>query len=135
MIQEFVDRFMDGKPKLREKFAEAHPSYDSIVEEVVRLLHVKFDDHSPCPTRITLVNYGGWQGSLIYVIGDSSCLASRHWYVMVEYGSCTVCDTLDGIKGYVDDEPNEQQIEAYMTVALHIVQGIKKMGRMDYQED
>ena len=46
----------------------------------------------------------------------------------VGYGSCSGCDTLEGIRHYNDDKPTEEQVRDYMTLALHIVQGMKRMG-------
>jgi hypothetical protein len=43
----------------------------------------------------------------------------------VGYGSCSGCDTLQGISDYSHAAPNEKQIDDYMTLALHIVQGFK----------
>ena len=51
----------------------------------------------------------------------------EYWYVKVGYGSCSGCDTLEGIRDYPDEPPTKEQIDAYMTLALHIVQGFKSM--------
>jgi len=43
------------------------------------------------------------------------------------YGSCSGCDTLQAIQGYSDESPSDEQVKDYMELALHIVQGLKKM--------
>ncbi len=53
---------------------------------------------------------------------------SDFWYVVVGYGSCSGCDTLEAIRSYEDTPPSVEQINDYMGLALNIVQGIKKMG-------
>lgn len=130
MIQEFVSRFMspEGQAALRSTFA-AHPSsYDDIVKAVVSV--VTNDDYEAIdPERIHCIDDGDYQGTLLFVIAAKGYQPSDYWYVKVGYGSCSGCDTLEGIKNHRDDEPaTEEQIGEYMTLALHIVQGLKKMG-------
>jgi hypothetical protein len=48
--------------------------------------------------------------------------------VRINYGSCTACDTLLSISGYSNEPPNNKQISEYMTLALHVVQGLREMG-------
>lgn len=128
MIPEFVDRFESGKEGLRAVFSAAHPSnYSQIVEEVVRILNPDGSYYEPDPTRIDLVDHGDYQGTLLFVIPEFGYQPSGYWYVKMSYGSCSGCDTLMRIRGYSDEPPTEQQIDDYMTLALHIVQRIKKM--------
>lgn len=37
------------------------------------------------------------------------------------------CDTLMAISGYSDELPNEEQVKDYMTLALHLVQKLKRL--------
>lgn len=46
----------------------------------------------------------------------------------VGYGSCSGCDTLEAIRDYSSEKPTPEQVKDYMALALHIVQGLKKMG-------
>lgn len=129
MIQTFVDRFMEAKPRLEGVFAAKHPeSYKSIIEAVVT--HIRGEDGygEPDPKRIHQIDDGDYQGTLVFVIAAGGYQPSDYWYVKVGYGSCSGCDTLQGICGYSDDLPTPDQISQYMTLALHIVQGLKKMG-------
>lgn len=128
MIQEFVDKFMERKADLRVIFAKEHPAdYKAIVEAVVTLLHDENAYVSPDPERIVEIDHGDYQGTLVYIIGASGYQPSEYWAVQVYYGSCSGCDTLQAIHQYSDDPPNEKQIDDYMTLALHIVQGIKSI--------
>lgn len=128
MISEFVERFMSHKATLREKFA-THPSnYEGIVKAVVEVIADPDEYDTPDPARITKIDHGGYQGTLVYVIGATGYQPSDYWYVKVSYGSCSGCDTLEAIRGYSDEPPTEEQKEEYLTLALHIVQGLKKMG-------
>lgn len=130
MIPEFVELFMARAAKLESMFAEKHPeNYRAIVEAVVTVLAEGNDNYSvPDPKRIHEIDDGNYQGTLVYVIGAAGYQPSDYWYVKVGYGSCSGCDTLLSIRGYGDDKPTAAQVRGYMTLALHVVQGMKRMG-------
>lgn len=131
MIQKFVDRFMQKKPELVEFFSAKHPEdYQEIVKKVVEVLADEGSFSGPDPERITVIDHGHYQGTLLFVIAEKGYQPDDYWYVMVSYGSCSGCDTLQAIRGY-NDQPDEQQVNNYMTLALHIVQRLKKMENDD----
>lgn len=128
MIKEFFDSFIKNKDELVMLFAENHPSdYKELVTNVLRVVHPDVDNgisldevHEICPK--------GHPGGLLYIFhSHHECESRRYWYVKVDYGSCSACDTLLAIKGESYDTPLFSQIEQYMTLALHVVQGIKEM--------
>lgn len=130
MIQEFVQRFDANRDTLWAKFAEKHPdSYDEIVKAVVEVVSGDVSVGGPDPERIHVINDGDYQGTLVYVIGAKGYQPYDYWYVKVGYGSCSGCDTLQAICDYRWGEtPTAEQANDYLTLALHIVQGLKKMG-------
>src|ERR1035437_5834 len=127
MIQKFVDRFIAAEADVRDCFASNAPSsYEGIVEVVVDAIF-DADDGSPHPKRIHTINDGDYQGTLLFVIGAIGYQPSDYWFVKVGYGSCSVCDTLQAIRGYSGDPLTPGQIDDYWTLALHIVQGLTAM--------
>lgn len=131
MIQTFVDRFMAAKPALAAKFAAAHPEdYTAIVRAVIEVVAAgeEWDWNAPDPERIHLIDDGDYQGTLVFVIGAKGYQPSTYWYVKVGYGSCSGCDTLESIRNYDSGAPSDSQVSEYMTLALHVVQGLKQMG-------
>jgi len=136
MITEFVTRFDEARSELREFFAAKHPAcYGDIVKKVISVITEKDEYDSPDPERITAIEYGDYQGTILYVIAAHGYQPDNFWYVKVDYGSCCVCDTLQGLQ-YDDGDgevPTEKSVEGYMSLALHIVQGLKKLG--DSSED
>lgn len=135
MIQIFVDRFMESKPKLEAAFLAARPeSYKDLVKAVVGALATDDELYSwenPDPDRIHQIDDGDYQGTLVFVIAAQGYQPSTYWYVKVDYGSCSGCDTLASVRecsDYDSETPNQNEIDGYMTLALHIVQGLKKMG-------
>lgn len=131
MIDKFVKRFLKRKEELEDYFSNSHPSdYKDIVKQVISILNTDDYDEPPDPERIHEIDDGDYQGTLLYVIAAAGYQPSDYWYVKVSYGSCSGCDSLKRINELsdLDKKPTKQQTEDYMTLALHIVQGLKIMG-------
>lgn len=132
MIREFVDAWDSRKQEVREKFELKHPdSYEDVVRTVVGILGDSEAYGSPDPERITSIDHGHYQGTLLFVIGANGYQPDDYWYVKVNYGSCSGCDTLQAIYDYSSDPPTDKQVDEYMTLALHIVQGLKSMNERE----
>ena len=137
MIEEFTKRWFERNHLVREQFEKEIPnSYKDIVKAVVTMLHDEDKYESIDPERIHEIDDGDYQGTLLYVIGDTSYQPDTYWYVKVGYGSCSGCDTLEAITsgewGLETEEEKQawkkEAVDQLMTLALHIVQGLKKMG-------
>lgn len=131
MIKEFVTKWDKNKGKIRKQFEKNHPTgYDDIVKAVVSILEEEYE--GPDSSKIHEINDGDWQGTLLYVIPEKTYQPSTYWYVKISYGSCSVCDAFQGIRensNYDDTvKPESEQVDGYMTLALHILQGLKKMN-------
>ena len=132
MIKKFIDRFIEKKADLQAAFSASHPEdYQAVVKAVVSVLNNPDDYESIDPERIHKIDDGDYQGTLVFGIACTGYQPTSYWYVKVSYGSCGACDTLEAIRGYGDDKPTAEQVRNYMTLALHIVQGLKKMGDDD----
>lgn len=124
MIAAFVKIFEEKKHELREMFeAELPKSYCDIVRTVVELLCIDFG--SPDPNNIHIIDDGDYQGTLLFIIPEEIYQPVRYWAVKVSYGSCSVCDTMEAILDNRHDP--KQQVDACMTLALHIVQGLQEI--------
>lgn len=131
MIKEFIKRWEEKKESLAAWLRDNHPEdYEALVIKVVEtiLSDEASREGSPDPGRVHAINPEDYQGTLVFVIGESGNFPHEYWYVRVCYGSCSGCDTLEGIKKYGKGKPSEQQVKDYMTLALHIVQGLRRMG-------
>lgn len=78
--------------------------------------------------RVHEIDDCDFRGTLIYVIGEEGDEPWDYWYTKVQYGSCAECDTIQGIRGYRDSRPTKRQVADYMTLALHMVEAMHKMG-------
>ena len=129
MIPEFIKRYTESKDNLALKISIAPPdNYLDLVKLVIGAITSK-DEYfgKPDPARIHQIDDGDYQGTLVFVIGAEGCQPSDYWYLKLMYGSCSGCDTLKKVRDNGTEPVTSQQVEDYMTLALHIVQGIKKM--------
>ena len=133
MDMQIVKAWEANKQAVKSVFEEKHPkNYKDVISAVVKMLHDSSDEcYKPDPKRIHEIDDGDYQGTLVYVIGSTGYQPYEYWYVKVGYGSCSGCDTLQAICGYEDGKPTEEQVKDYMTLALHIIQGMRKMGDSD----
>lgn len=132
MIQEVVDVFMNNKDELRAKWVKKHPeSYTDIVRQLFNLIGENSPTYVvPVTEKMVVVGGGEYQGAMAFVI--PTCPTGEFYVTKIDYGSCSACDTFAEIRyrnGYCDDEgmdiPNEQQLNDYMTLALHLAQATK----------
>ncbi len=134
---------MAKQHELRKAYEEKHPdSYLKIVEDVADIIFpdasYAFDEDKV--TEFPVIVDG--EGENVYVILDRAWDTYRAcdtygyglYIVAVGYGSCSVCDALERIANFsqhIRAKPTKGQTEAYMTLALHIVQAIKLMDTKD----
>lgn len=72
--------------------------------------------------KITEINDGDYQGTLIYVIPFNTYQPSECEYLMtyVNYGSCSGCDTLLAIQSYGENKLTDSQIKDFMSLCKDI---------------
>lgn len=128
MIKEIVKKWEENKNELKDWLSKNHPeAYKDLVEKVIEIITKDEDYDFPNKHIIHEIDDGDYQGTLLYLIPSYGYQPNEYFYVKVSYGSCSGCDTLKDIRGYSENHPSEQQINDYMTLALHIVQGLKKI--------
>lgn len=137
MLQGLVDSFMARKPELLAKF-DTHLGYSDILKRMIEVIGEGVDDYdAPDPERITVINDGDYQGTILFVIGAKGYQPYKYYYTKVSYGSCSGCDTLQAVNedfSFYEDTPEEEKVEkkagladAYWTLALHMLQGMKEI--------
>ena len=136
MITELVKQWEENKHKLEEYFKttkqEEYSSYGAILKKVFEICLPKaFDGSCWDLDKMTVIDDGDYQGTRIFIIPTDTYQPSVEDYVVTNtyYGSCSGCDTLLAISGGCDyDLPSEEQVKEYMTLALHLVQKLKRLG-------
>ena len=138
MIKSFIKSWEKNKDKL-EEYIKTHKQqeYDSYKFLVKLIFEIVINpDINVCgdgifdTDEIDVLDHGDYQGTLIFILHRNTyqpCV-DEYVYTYVEYGSCSGCDTLQSIHRYDEDEPDENQVEDYMTLCLHLVQHCKPMG-------
>lgn len=133
MIKEIIERWEKNKHKLEIYFKETSQSEYSVYEKIVKkLFELVINDAKTSynTDQITLIDDGDYQGTLIFIIPKNTYQPSVDDYLMtsVSYGSCSGCDTLQAINNYSSECPDEEQVKDYMSLALHLIQNMKKLG-------
>jgi len=136
MIPEVIKQWDENKHKLEEYFRTTRQEeysgyYKLILQKIIELVVTKKDEYdSYDATNITVVDDGDYQGTQLFLIPTDSYQPSIEDYLITHtyYGSCSGCDTLQSISFGDDDLPTEEQVKEYMTLALHLVQKMKKIA-------
>lgn len=129
MIKELVSSWEENKDLVRQELLKKHP--EDYKELVTMLLSKVATPLNLDLSNLTELDHGDYQGSLVYIIPENTYQPCTYYGAMISYGSCSVCDTLQRIKDYSDGLPNEEQVEQYMALCLHIVQKFKKLFGWD----
>jgi hypothetical protein len=126
MIQTFVDRFMAATETLKKEFREKRPEgYTGLVTRLIEAItDVEYTEYNPDPKRITVINHGDYQGTMLFIIAAKGYQPSKYWSIFVDYGSCSGCDAFEANQGW-DDEIPEKEVDGNWTMMLHMVQGMK----------
>lgn len=140
MNQDIINAWDKHNSELRQYLSttdqDEYQRYEILLKKTLEFLFPNdstYDDNNygmPDHERITQVNYGDYQGTLVFVIGGHGYQPSveDHWYTSVSYGSCSGCDTLQGISCYESGLPTEEQVQDYWTLCLHMIQKMKRLG-------
>jgi len=132
MNKKIIKRFDAKRDILLQVFKSKHPKdYKEIVVELVKAI-TSDDDYdedglNPDPERITVVDHGDYQGSLLFIIAAKGYQPSNYWATECNYGSCSGCDTLQSICNYDDCQPSDEQANDYLTLSLHLAQKMTKL--------
>lgn len=136
MIKEYIEKWNENKHLLENYFKNTPQSeyheYDKIVKKVVELIINKesYSHNNLDIENMTVIDNGDYQGTQIYIIPRKTYQPDIDDYVYTHnyYGSCSGCDTLQGISDYDSGLPNDEQVKDYMLLALNIIENFKKLG-------
>lgn len=132
MLQDIVTKWEEGKEELENYFritpTKEYQDYIDIVKLVAKyIIYRKHNTFCKEDIGVEETIIGSYSGVNIYIIHNYDSF-SKIYLVKIFYGSCSLCDTLQGIQ--IEDEGDyatEAQIKDYMTLALHIVQAVKEI--------
>lgn len=132
MIKEFCLAWEKNKGKLEEYFRTTpqseYVSYELIVRRLFDIVinpSIENDYYRFDTKNILVIDDGDYQGTLVFVLHRDNYqpYIEDYVYTNVCYGSCSYCDTLQGIQDdNWSDIPNTEQVEDYMSLCLHLLQ-------------
>lgn len=130
MVKEIIAKWDKNKGRLEQWFKTTHPeSYEVIVKKLFDLVINDPDDPWKIfdASKMTIIDDGDYQGTQIFIVPEKTYQPWVDDYLMTDtfYGSCSGCDTLEGIKRYGEAPPSEAQVKDYMTLALHLIQKLR----------
>ena len=134
MITELVQQWDKNKNRLEEYFKTTeqkhYDSYESIVKILFKYVINRDSDETFDVGKMTIIDDGDYQGTQIFIIPKDTYQPNVEDYLMTNtyYGSCSGCDTLQGICHYEDGLPTDGQVKEYMMLALHLVQKMKYLS-------
>lgn len=134
MINEFCLAWEKNKDKLEQHIRNnnqgSYNSYEALVTLLFDLVinpemnDESFDSEKFDTKDITVLDHGDYQGTLVFILHRDTfqpCVRD-YVYTNTDYGSCSGCDTLQGIHQYERGLPNDEQVKDYMTLCLHLLQ-------------
>ena len=134
MIKKFVEQWDKYKDDLRAEIATRTDHTEWSYQDLFTLLCKVVINGGDIPSyqkldtfNITKIDYGDYQGTIIFIIPLDTYQPSSYdtFYTVVEYGSCSGCDTLQSIQAngdYGETVPNATQVNDYMELCLHMLQ-------------
>lgn len=139
MIKEFANKWDKYKNDLEDYFRNTEQKEYCNYKKIVEILFEKiinrdyeYDSDKYDTKNILNIDDGYYQGTEIFILHKDCYQPSIDEYVYSHtyYGSCSGCDTLLAICDFLDSDgkPNEEQINDYMRLSLHLLQKCKYMG-------
>lgn len=125
MMRIVRDRWNTNKDELRRVLAEKYEkddcySYDDIVKVAFEIIFNHGDRKFRLDVdNIVSIDNGDYQGTILYIIPFSVYQPTEYQYFMtyIYYGSCSVCDTLQGIM----DESGKERIDDLLALCKDIL--------------
>lgn len=132
MIPEIIELWEKNKHNLEEWFKTTKQNeYDSYAKIVRKLFELCLSEAEFNVDKMTIIDNGDYQGTLLFIIPKDTYQPCVGDYVITNtyYGSCSGCDTLQGINSWDEELPTDEQVKQYMTLALHLVQKLKWLDK------
>jgi hypothetical protein len=128
MIPELAERFQEKHEAILECFKGKHPqTYQVVLEETLKVMFGDDGEYgTPDYNHVHEIDDGDYQGTLVFIVPEKGYQPHRYFLTKVFYGSCSGCDTIQGI--YADGDygeiPSESQAKDYAMLALHMIQNM-----------
>lgn len=124
-------KWKDIEPKVIQGIKDG--LYSNSYEDIVRNLAKLLLEEAYSDEMFEIIDWGDWQGTRIYLFAESCYQPDENETYIVSnyYGSCSGCDQLLGIVGYVDgQEPitDEDTINDLLSLVRDIYERIRPLS-------
>lgn len=115
-------------------------SYKSLLELVVRCILNDGQEESYDmweSKRITEIDDGDYQGTLLFLIPKNTYQPSEYEYLMtyIGYGSCSCCDYLQSIEPWDNKDVTDETIKKFMGLCKDFVTNMIKPYNCGWRQD
>lgn len=137
-----------NKDKLRDLLAERTDlnrcEYNDLVKLTFDTIYNADTDVSDYPKldleKITIIDDGDYQGTLLFLIPFDTYQPSEYEYIMtfIGYGSCSCCDALQGVQSrdnYSKETPTEEQLDGFINICKDLICNTIKPYNCAWRED
>lgn len=140
MLKICRDKWNLNKDKLRKSLSENRNlnncDYSYLVEKTIDII---LEGEEWNTKEISVIDNGDYQGTLLFVIPKETYQPGAHEYLItyVEYGSCSVCDTLERIQSWHTEltPPTKEQLNDFMKLCEDLICNIVKPYDGWYKDD
>ncbi len=127
MIKKYVKKWEEEKLNIKDyykgiinnnQFEEKLNDYDKIMKVICeKILDINFEND------VTTFVIGEYIGDIAYICKNKE--KESLFYTKVYYGSCTICDIMQGINVDIELNNYDIAIEKLMSLTLHLIQNLK----------
>ena len=142
MLKIIRDKWDRNKDKLQETLIKGNTfnecSYIDLVKLSFKIIFNSDGEGDQLDIKkITEIDDGDYQGTLLYLIPFETYQPSEYEYLMthVSYGSCSGCDTLQSIQDYGKKFLTDQQVSDFMTLCKDILTNTIKPYNSGWREN
>lgn len=153
MLKYCLDKWNDNKDKLEFQLRADKKIYECDYKYLVKMVvdvilnegkgeYDYVSDYRWDSAKITEIDNGDYQGTLLFLIPMDTYQPSEYEYLMtyVGYGSCSGCDTLQHIQsiywfGDDDEKLKEKALKEYMALCKDIITNIIKPYNCGWRQD
>ena len=123
MIKYCLERWNKNQDALRKQLEEDISLNSCDYEYLVKLVAKHILGEEWDAESITTIDNGDYQGTLLFLIPRNTYQPSEFDYLMtyIGYGSCSLCDTLQGIQDWAKKKPTPEQLNGYMTLCKDLI--------------
>jgi hypothetical protein len=130
MLKKLLEKWNENKDLLKRELAIRTDLNSCDYKDLVKLtFEIIFNTgcerygENLCTEKITEIDNGSYQGTLLFLIPFDTYQPNEYEYLMtyVGYGSCSGCDALQAIQGYIDGKLTERQVNNFMGLCKDII--------------